>query len=190
MDAIKAEPDAQLRLLDVQAVDTAIAQLLHRRKTLPEHADISRLQAERAALASELVASDTAVSDLEREQARAEAEALPRAHAITKWLGRDADDVVPRVGERELTGPGWVLVCSDGLWNYASGPAELAAQLDAAGSGDDPVAVAGPQLDFTLLCVDRHAELPTVLRGGRQHREGLDLLGGQAGVPGTLGIGL
>ncbi len=29
---------------------------------------------------------------------RAEAEALPRAHAITKWLGRDAVDTVPRTG--------------------------------------------------------------------------------------------
>ena len=24
-----------------------------------------------------------------------------------------------------LTGPGWLLVCSDGLWNYASEPAHL-----------------------------------------------------------------
>jgi len=74
---------------------------------------------------------------------RAEAEALPRAHAITKWLGRDAVDTTPRTGVQEVTGPGWVLVCSDGLWNYASGPDELAAQLDAAlATTSDPVAAA------------------------------------------------
>lgn len=79
---------------------------------------------------------------IEQGMTRAEAETLPRAHAITKWLGRDSVDVVPRVGEFVLTEPGWVVVCSDGLWNYASGPDELAAQLDAAETDDDPTAVA------------------------------------------------
>ncbi len=75
---------------------------------------------------------------------RVEAEALPRAHAITKWLGRDAVDIVPRTGTYLVQDPGWVAVCSDGLWNYASGPAELAAQLAAATTGgDNPAAVAG-----------------------------------------------
>lgn len=74
---------------------------------------------------------------------RSEAEALPRAHAITKWLGRDAVDIVPRVGSYRPTEPGWVLVCSDGLWNYASTPAELAAQLNAAAATTaDPTLIA------------------------------------------------
>lgn len=70
---------------------------------------------------------------------REEAEALPRAHAITKWLGRDAVDTTPRTGVLEVTGPGWLVVCTDGLWNYASAPDELAAQLPA---DSDPLAVA------------------------------------------------
>jgi serine/threonine protein phosphatase PrpC len=70
---------------------------------------------------------------IERGMERAEAEALPRAHAITKWVGRDSPDVVPRIGTRTLTEPGWVAVCSDGLWNYASAPHQLAAQLAATG---------------------------------------------------------
>ena len=53
----------------------------------------------------------------------------PQAHAITKWLGRDAPDVTPRTGQLEITGPGWLLACSDGLWNYASEPEALAAQI-------------------------------------------------------------
>lgn len=80
---------------------------------------------------------------IEQGMTRAEAESLPRAHAITKWLGRDSVEIVPRVGELDLSEPGWVVVCSDGLWNYASSPAELAAQLDAAGTDDDPTAIAG-----------------------------------------------
>jgi len=40
-----------------------------------------------------------------------------------------------------VTGPGWLLACSDGLWNYASEPAALGEQIAAAGS-DDPLVVA------------------------------------------------
>jgi len=75
---------------------------------------------------------------------RAEAEALPRAHGITKWLGRDANDTVPRTGHQPVTEPGWLVVCSDGLWNYASSPEELAVQVDAAASvSSDPTEIAG-----------------------------------------------
>jgi len=56
---------------------------------------------------------------------RAEAENGPQAHAITKWLGRDSRDFVPRTGSTVVNSPGWVLVCSDGLWNYASEAAAL-----------------------------------------------------------------
>ena len=72
---------------------------------------------------------------------RAEAEASKQAHSITKWLGKDSPDVTPRVGRAQVNGPGWLLVCSDGLWNYASEPAALAEQIAAAGSSD-PHAVA------------------------------------------------
>lgn len=56
---------------------------------------------------------------------REEAENGPQAHAITKWLGRDSPDIMPGTTEFTITGSGWVLVCSDGLWNYASEPADL-----------------------------------------------------------------
>ena len=50
------------------------------------------------------------------------------AHAITKWLGRDSEDFVPVVGGLDVTGPGWLLACSDGLWNYASEPNAIRAR--------------------------------------------------------------
>lgn len=69
------------------------------------------------------------------------AETGPQAHAITKWLGRDSEDVVPTVGGMDVTEPGWVLACSDGLWNYASTPEALAAQVHGAGTAE-PVELA------------------------------------------------
>jgi serine/threonine protein phosphatase PrpC len=63
------------------------------------------------------------------------------AHAITKWLGRDSQDFVPVVGSLEVTGPGWLIACSDGLWNYASAPTALRAQVQAA-TATDPEGIA------------------------------------------------
>jgi serine/threonine protein phosphatase PrpC len=72
---------------------------------------------------------------------RAQAEEAPQAHAITRWLGADSPDVAARATTRRIEGPGWVLVCSDGLWNYCSEAADLAALLRerTAAVGADPL---------------------------------------------------
>ena len=57
---------------------------------------------------------------------RAQAESSPQAHAITRWLGPDAPDPTARTAATIPDGPGWVLVCSDGLWNYCSPATDLA----------------------------------------------------------------
>lgn len=80
---------------------------------------------------------------------RAEAEQSPQAHAITKWLGVDSPDIVPRCGSRTVTGPGWLLVCSDGLWNYASEPAQLQAQFAAAATAV-PAELAQALVDWAI----------------------------------------
>lgn len=64
----------QRRLLDVQALDTRLAQLAHRRRTLPELARIAELETQLADLHTALVTSQTAVADLRRELAKAEAD--------------------------------------------------------------------------------------------------------------------
>ena len=85
--------------------------------------------------AVQLTVDDSAAQQqMEAGVPREVAETSPQAHAITKWLGRDAPDITPRTGQLEITGPGWVLACSDGLWNYASEPEALAAQVAAAGT--------------------------------------------------------
>jgi serine/threonine protein phosphatase PrpC len=58
---------------------------------------------------------------------RAQAESGPHAHAITRWLGVDAPEGPPRIVAVDLSGPGWVVLCSDGLWNYCSEAEDLAA---------------------------------------------------------------
>jgi serine/threonine protein phosphatase PrpC len=63
-----------------------------------------------------------------------EAQAHPNAHAITAWLGADAGEVEPHVTTFTPDGPGVVLVCSDGLWNYLPEAGELAAAVPAAAS--------------------------------------------------------
>jgi predicted nucleic acid-binding Zn-ribbon protein len=59
-----------LTLLDVQAKDAALAQLAHRRATLPELARIEALEAEARALDAQRVAVETEVGDLERAQTK------------------------------------------------------------------------------------------------------------------------
>jgi serine/threonine protein phosphatase PrpC len=81
---------------------------------------------------------------------RAEAEHMPQSHAITRWLGADAPDPVPRTRVYPLDRAGWVLVCSDGLWNYCSEASDLGALLTATlaarapdgAASDDPAALA------------------------------------------------
>ncbi|GAA2867709.1 hypothetical protein Acy02nite_09830 [Actinoplanes cyaneus] len=69
---MKAAPEAQRRLLDLQAVDTALAQLAHRRKNLPEIAEIEAAAREISALEDERVRAQVAVDDLDRDISRFE----------------------------------------------------------------------------------------------------------------------
>ena len=48
-----------------------------------------------------------------------------KAHAITKWLGADAGEPEPSVITHDLSQPGVLLLCSDGLWNYAEEPVKV-----------------------------------------------------------------
>ena len=71
---------------------------------------------------------------------REEAENGPQAHAITKWLGRDSPDFTPRTGSIDVTDPGWLVVCSDGLWNYVSEAAALQSLIGTlSGAEPDPL---------------------------------------------------
>ncbi|MCX4470832.1 Chromosome partition protein Smc [Micromonospora sp. MW-13] len=69
---MKADPKVQRRLLDLQAIDTSLAQLAHRRRSLPERAELEALARELSALEDERVRAQVAVDDLDRDIARLE----------------------------------------------------------------------------------------------------------------------
>jgi serine/threonine protein phosphatase PrpC len=81
---------------------------------------------------------------------RAQAETGPQAHSITRWLGVDAPDHAPRTASMDLTAPGWVLVCSDGLWNYCSEAVDLAALVQRIGGATvpNPLSLAADLVDW------------------------------------------
>lgn len=88
------------------------------------------------------VAQEQMTLGMSREQA----ESGPHGHVITRWLGHDAPELRPHL---TILPPqesaGYLVVCSDGLWNYASEPATLASLVsDAvqANDGDLPAACA------------------------------------------------
>ena len=57
-----------------------------------------------------------------------EAEKSPQAHAITRWLGADAALPIDlSVLTFRFPRSGTLLLCSDGLWNYAQISEEIAA---------------------------------------------------------------
>ena len=76
-----------------------------------------------------------------------EAYANPLAHTITRWLGRDADPTwTPRLSHFDAPSAGRLVLCSDGLWNYAEEPPAI--KEAAGGAADDPLAVAKRLVDF------------------------------------------
>jgi serine/threonine protein phosphatase PrpC len=80
-----------------------------------------------ASAARQLSEDDSfAAAQMSAGMPRKEAESSAGAHAITRWLGSDSpDDLTPHTQEVDLSEDGWLLVCSDGLWNYRSDAADL-----------------------------------------------------------------
>ena len=67
---MNAAPDDQLRLLDLQGLDTALDRLAHRRRTLPEIEQIETTQSRLSRLGDDIVLLETEDSDLGREQSK------------------------------------------------------------------------------------------------------------------------
>jgi predicted nucleic acid-binding Zn-ribbon protein len=69
---VDADPSVQLRLLDLQALDSGIDRLTLRRRTLPESAAIEQLSGQLRDLAADLSSAESARDDTTRAQARLE----------------------------------------------------------------------------------------------------------------------
>jgi hypothetical protein len=71
---VKAASEDQLRLLDLQALDSTIDRLAHRHATLPELTTIEALSGRAGELDDDIVRAETQDSDLGREQAKIDAD--------------------------------------------------------------------------------------------------------------------
>jgi uncharacterized protein len=69
---VKASPQSQLLLLELADLDAELARLDHRRRSLPEAAELARLETRASELKDEVVVTETELSDLTREEGRAE----------------------------------------------------------------------------------------------------------------------
>jgi serine/threonine protein phosphatase PrpC len=71
-----------------------------------------------------------------------DAYASPHAHVITRCLRSDtAGPTPPNISVLEISGPGALIVCTDGLWNYAQPPDDLARHA-AIATGQHPIDIA------------------------------------------------
>jgi serine/threonine protein phosphatase PrpC len=76
----------------------------------------------------QLTKDDSWLSDMVASGQMTEAQALklPQAHAITRWLGSDAiDDSEPSLVNFDIPGSGYLLLCTDGLWNYTPNTSQI-----------------------------------------------------------------
>jgi serine/threonine protein phosphatase PrpC len=75
--------------------------------------------------------------------------ALPQAHVVTGWVGADSGGTAPHVATFEPPGPGVLLLCSDGLWNYRPEAAKLA-ELALPQALTDPLGAAQALVAFAI----------------------------------------
>jgi serine/threonine protein phosphatase PrpC len=68
---------------------------------------------------------------------------------VTRWIGADLGESAPHVATFEPPGPGVVLLCSDGLWNYQPEAAKLA-DLALPSALTDPLGAAARLVTFAL----------------------------------------
>jgi predicted nucleic acid-binding Zn-ribbon protein len=71
---VNADPAAQRRLLDLAAVDAELTRVAHRRRSLPELAEIEQAAKSLRASRDALVTTETAASDLDRDIRKLETE--------------------------------------------------------------------------------------------------------------------
>lgn len=111
-----------------------------------------------------LTRDDSLAAELMAAGALSAADAItsPHAHVVTRWLGADAEAHEPHVATFQPPGPGVLLLCTDGLWNYqpeADGLARLArpkSSSDLAGATTDLLAFAleaGGQDNVTVVLI-------------------------------------
>jgi serine/threonine protein phosphatase PrpC len=100
--------------------------------------------------AQQLTVDDSLAQELITAGAAADSEVVQRgAHTLTRWLGADSESKPwseSSVHTITITGPGSLLMCSDGLWNYLPDAADIAALC----TGTDASAAARALVEHAL----------------------------------------
>jgi serine/threonine protein phosphatase PrpC len=100
--------------------------------------------------AQQLTVDDSLAQELITAGAAADSEAVQRgAHTLTRWLGADSEAKPwseSSVHTITPTGRGWLLMCSDGLWNYLPDAADIARLC----TGLDTAAAASVLVEYAL----------------------------------------
>ncbi|HOA26536.1 MAG TPA: DUF6510 family protein [Arachnia sp.] len=165
-----ADPVDQRRLLTLADLDSEMARVQHTARTLPQHAAIAELMANRQTAGDELVASDTEVEDLGAAVRKAEADLLPVRSRLERERQRIADgSVVDAKILRSLTEE--VEHVQRRITELEDAELELMGQLEEATERRDKVAAAKEQIDVKLRAeVAARDEAVAALR-----QEGADL---------------
>ncbi len=102
-------------------------------------------------VAERLTRDDSVAAELVAAGGVSEAEALllPEAHVVTRWIGADWQEGPPHVRRFDPPGPGVLLLCTDGLWNYQPDAGDLA-RLVLPAALTDPLGAAGTLVRFAI----------------------------------------
>ena len=85
------------------------------------------------------------------EMTAEQAAKAPNAHAITRWIGPDAASPEAEFTTLRPTTPGTLILCTDGLWNYAPTPGQMADLLRTSDvAGTDALALAQALVAFAI----------------------------------------
>ena len=141
---MKADHASQLLLLDVQAADIALAQLAHRRKNLPELAELAEVAGKDTELHNAVIDAQTRLADVDADQTRLEAE----IDAVRARAARD---------EARLTGGGLPGKELEGLQHEIATLARRQSSLE----------------DELLEVLERREQLDAELAGLRMQRDEL-----------------
>jgi hypothetical protein len=156
---VKASPQTQPRLLELADLDTELARLDHRRRGLPEVAELAGLEAKAGELRDALVVTETALGDLDREQGRAERDVEQVRARIEKDRQSEIENLHHRQGDLEEI----VLELMERRETLESQRDELTASRDSLGG---EVAEVTARRDAIFAEIDEQAAKALDRRGG------------------------
>ena len=196
---VKASPQSQLRLLELADLDAELARLDHRRRGLPEVAELIRLEARASELKDALVVTETELGDLTREQSRAERDVDQVRTRIQKDRARlDAGQVsaarelaslqseIESLHRRQGDLEEIVLELMERRETLDSRHAELTAERDGLGS---EMATVAARRDAAVKEIDEQAAKASDQRGNVAAEVPADLLALYDQIRKTRGVG-